>query len=97
MAEAIGWLSGSGAAIVNTANTYGNTSVCTHDGRTIVPLPNTGTNVARLTGTGVTSGSTNIWTQTLPVFAQFTKSCPARHIAFSGCDGHHRFFNLSGA
>ena len=61
--------SGSGATIVNTANTYGNTSICAHDGRTIVPLPNTGTNVAKLTGTGVTSGSTNIWSQTLPVYA----------------------------
>jgi hypothetical protein len=61
--------SGSGATIVNTSDTYGNTSVCAHDGRTIVPLPNTGTNVAKLTGTGVSTGSTNIWSQTLPVYA----------------------------
>ncbi len=61
--------SGSGATIANTSDKYGNTSVCAQDGRAIVPLPNTGTNVAKLTGTGIGTGSTNIWSQTLPVYA----------------------------
>jgi hypothetical protein len=59
--------SGSGATIVSTNSTYPNTGGCTVDTRHIVPMPGTGTNVARLTGSFVPGGSTNIWSQTVPV------------------------------
>jgi hypothetical protein len=61
--------SGSGASVVSTNSTYPNTGSCTVDTRNIVPMPGTGTNVAKLTGSFVSGGSTNIWSQTVPVTA----------------------------
>ena len=62
---------GSGASIVSTNSTYPNTGGCTHDTRNIVPLPDprTGGNVAKLTGSFVGGGSTNTWSQSVPVAA----------------------------
>jgi hypothetical protein len=60
--------SGGGASIVSTNSTYPNTGGCgAPDTRNIVPMPGTGTNVAKLTGSFVAGGSTNIWIQTVPV------------------------------
>ena len=59
--------SGSGTSIVANNSTYPNTGGCTVDTRNIVPMPNTGTNVAKLTGSFVSGGSTNIWSQSVPV------------------------------
>ena len=65
---ATGWTaSGSGASIVSNNSTYPNTGGCSSDTRNIVPMPNTGANVARLTGSFVAGGSTNIWSQAVPV------------------------------
>ena len=65
---------GSGASIVSTNSTYPNTSSCTHDARNIVPLPDprTGGNVAKLTGSFVAGGSTNTWSQSVPMAAGST-------------------------
>jgi hypothetical protein len=61
---------GNGASIVSTNSTYPNTGGCGPvDARNIVPLPGTGTNVAKLTGSFVAGGSTNIWSETVPVAA----------------------------
>jgi hypothetical protein len=59
---------GNGASIVSTDSTYPNTDGCTVDTRNIVALPGTGKNVAKLTGSFVAGGSTNIWSQSVPVF-----------------------------
>jgi hypothetical protein len=59
--------SASGASIVANNSTYPNTGGCTVDTRNIVPMPNTGTNVAKLTGSFVAGGSTNTWSQTVTV------------------------------
>jgi hypothetical protein len=61
--------SASSASIVANNSTYPNTGGCTVDTRNIVPMPNTGTNVAKLTGSFVAGGSTNTWSQTAPVTA----------------------------
>ena len=60
---------GSGASIVSTNSTYPNTGGCAIDTRNIVPLPDTGTNVAKLTGSNLAGGSTNVWSQSEPVVA----------------------------
>ncbi len=62
--------SGGGASIVSANSTYPNTAGgCAVDTRNVVPMPNTGTNVAVLTGSFVAGGSTNIWSQSMPVTA----------------------------
>ena len=67
---AANWIpSGSGASIVSTNSDYPNTGGCTIDTRNILPMPGTGTNVAKLTGSFVAGGSTNIWSQIVPVTA----------------------------
>ncbi len=60
---------GSGASLVSTNSTYPNTGGCTVDTRNVVPLPGTGANVAKLTGSFVGGGSVNSWSQTAPVAA----------------------------
>lgn len=65
---------GSGASIVSTNSTYPNTGGCTFDTRNIVPLPDTrtGGNVAKLTGSFIGGGSTNTWSQSVPIAAGST-------------------------
>jgi hypothetical protein len=60
--------SGVGATIVSSNSDYPNAAnTCLSDNRNIVPMPGTGANVAQLTGSFVAGGSTNTWSQTVPV------------------------------
>jgi hypothetical protein len=75
--------SGSGASIVSSNSTYPNTGGCTMDTRNIVPLPNTGANVAKLTGSFVAGGSTNIWSESVPV-APGSQLAPGSQVTLDG-------------
>ena len=62
------WTTAGGASLVSTSSTYPNTGSCTADTRSVVPLPaSTSTNVAKLTGSFVSGGSTNSWSQSTNV------------------------------
>ncbi|HUA39572.1 MAG TPA: hypothetical protein VMA35_14360, partial [Candidatus Sulfopaludibacter sp.] len=98
---------GSGASIVSTNSTYPNTGGCAHDTRNIVPLPDprTGGNVAKLTGSFVGGGSTNIWSQSMPIAAGSTitaggSTYVAHEDIMSGADSFYYeldFLDLNGA
>ncbi|MGH7950774.1 MAG: beta strand repeat-containing protein [Limisphaerales bacterium] len=85
---------GSGASIVSTNSTYPNTGGCTVDTRNIVPLPGTGGNVAKLTGSFIAGGSTNTWSQSASITAgsQVTLGCStyvAHEDIVSGADSFY--------
>ncbi|HEY1789749.1 MAG TPA: hypothetical protein VGJ73_16495, partial [Verrucomicrobiae bacterium] len=79
-----GWTaSGSGASIVSSNSTYPNTGGCTVDTRNIVPMPNTGANVGKLTGSFVAGGSTNAWSESVPV-TPGTQFAPGSQVTLDG-------------
>jgi uncharacterized repeat protein (TIGR01451 family) len=86
------WTAVGGASIVSTSSTYPNTGSCTVDTRNVVSL--VGTNVAKLTGSFVVGGSTNSWSQSVPVDAGSTFTlCGYTYVAhediMSGADSFH--------
>lgn len=66
------WTATAGATVVtsNGVSTYPNTGTCTSDTRLIQVL--SGTNAAELTGSFVAGGSTNSWSQSVPLTASST-------------------------
>ena len=99
------WTTGGGATVVttNVANTYPNTGSCTVDTRPVQVL--NGTNAAKLTGSFVAVGSTNSWSQSVPVAAGSTLTAGgftyvAHEDLLSGGDSFYYevdFKNASGA
>jgi hypothetical protein len=67
-----GWTTVGGTSVIttNVSTTYPNTGSCTSDTRPVQVF--TGTNVAKLTGSFVAGGSTNSWSQSIPVAAGST-------------------------
>ncbi len=63
------WTTVGGTSVIttNVSNTYPNTGSCTSDTRPVQVL--TGTNAAKITGSFVAGGSTNSWSQSVPVAA----------------------------
>jgi hypothetical protein len=96
------WTGSSGASVLSTNATYPNTSACTHDTRNIDSL--FGTNVAKLTGSFVAGGSTNTWSQNVPVaagtaFAAGAFAYAAHEDMMSGADSFYYevdFLNSTG-
>ncbi len=64
------WTGTGGASVLSSSSTYPNTSACAHDTRNIIPL--FGSNVAKLTGSFITGGSTNTWSQSATMAAGST-------------------------
>ena len=64
------WTAVGGTAVVSTNSTYPNTGTCSVDTRNVVALY--GPNVAKITGSFVAGGSTNSWSQSVPVVAGST-------------------------
>jgi hypothetical protein len=69
------WTSAGGASVVSTNSTYPNTGPCTSDTRNVQGF--NGPNVAKLTGSFVPGGSTNVWSQSAAVAAGSTMTAGA--------------------
>lgn len=74
---ATNWTTVGGAAVVSTNSTYPNTGSCTSDTRNVQGLNGCGTNVAKITGSFVAGGSTNVWSQSVAVAAGSTMTSGA--------------------